>query len=82
MTDEEKQEIANMVSKKKKGLAKHSSLAIIGAVFLVGVFASFENAPISMEKYSMFLGEFGLIISILVGSVGVGYAVKHFKRKD
>lgn len=80
MTEEEKQEIINSLkNRKKKGLSKYATLILISVIFLIGVMASFNNSPISMEKFVLFLGEYKMIISIMIGSVGAGLAVKNYK---
>jgi hypothetical protein len=80
MTDEEILSLIN--KKKKKGLSKYFSLFLITLIFFIGVAASFKNSFIEMSEYVMFLSEFKLILSVLISSVGVGLAVKHYKGKD
>lgn len=65
-------------SKKKKisGVAKWFTIIVIGAVFVVGVFGSFDISKFHMTDYIAFLDSFKWFISPLILGVGAGGVVK------
>jgi hypothetical protein len=80
MTDEEKQYIQSLMKKKSGGTAKLFTISIVGIILLVGAIGSFENSFIDMDSFISFLKAYSPILISLIGSVGVGYGVKHIKE--
>lgn len=80
MTEEEKQYIQSLVKNKHGGTAKIFTISIVGFTLIVGTVGSFENSFIEIDNFINFLKAYSPIIISLIGSVGVGYGVKHIKE--
>lgn len=67
-------------TKKLSGIAKNFTIIIVGLIFVVGVFGSFEVAKFFMADYIAFLDSFKWFVSPLILSVGAGGVVKNLKK--
>ena len=68
-------------TKKLSGIAKNFTIIIVGLIFVVGVFGSFEVAKFAMPNYIAFLDSFKWFVSPLILSVGAGGVVKNLKKQ-
>lgn len=67
-------------TKKLSGIAKNFTIIVVGLIFVVGVFGSFEIAKFAMPNYIAFLDSFKWFVSPLILSVGAGGVVKNLKK--